>query len=271
MRLLTTTSALLFFLTSFAGNNDPIGSRSQGLGGSGVALGGDLWAVQNNQAALASVKSFQAGAFYECRFLIPGLGMKAVGIAIPIKAGVFGVSVSSFGLGNLYSENKAGLGFAKSFGPKFSASAQIDYYYTRIAENYGSASSACGEIGLLAEPFKNLKLGFHIFNITRSKLGGASDENLPTIMRLGALYGFSDKVFVTVEAEKDIDYKPIIRGGIEYRPVNNFYLRAGAASNPNLVSFGFGIAMKKIRLDVASSFHSQLGFTPSLSLQYGLE
>ena len=90
-------------------------------------------------------------------------------------------------------------------------------------------------------------------------------------MRLGTVYSFSDRVLVSVEAEKDADYKPVIRGGLEYRPLPGFYLRAGAASNPGLIAFGFGIVMKKLRLDIASSFHSQLGFSPSVGLQYGLE
>jgi len=261
---------LLFFSAAQAGDNAPLGARSLGMAGCGTALTGDLWNAQNNQAGLAFVKSFQGGAFYESRFMVSGLGMKGFAAAMPIKAGVFGLDVTSFG-NNLYSENKAGIGFAKTFGTKFAASVQIDYFNTHIAENYGSASTACGEFGLIAVPVNHLTVGFHVFNPTRSKLGGNLDERIPTIMRLGTVYDFSDRVFLSVEAEKDVDYKPVIRGGIEYRPVNNFYLRAGAASNPGLMSFGFGIVMKKIRLDVASSFHSVLGFSPSVGLQYGIE
>ena len=266
---------LLAFLLPFtflrAGDNPPLGARTQGMAGCGAALSGDLWGVQNNQAGLAFIKNFQAGAFYESRFLVSGLGMKGFAAALPTKAGVFGLGVSSLGLGNLYSENKAGVGFAKTFGPRFSAAVQIDYFYTHIGENYGNPSTACGEIGLMGEPVKNLKIGFHVFNVSRSKLGGGTDERLPTIMRLGALYSFSDRVLVSLETEKDIDYKPVVRGGIEYRPVEKFYLRAGAASNPGLMSFGFGVVMNKFRLDIASSFHSTLGFSPAVSLQYGLE
>jgi hypothetical protein len=256
---------------SYAGDNPSLGARTQGMAGSGVALI-DLWSAQNNQAGLAFLKTFQAGAFYESRFLINNLGMKAVAAAMPIKAGVFGLSVSSLGLSNLYSENKAGFAFAKAFGTKFSAAVQINYLYTRIGENYGNASTACGEIGIMAEPVRNLKIGFHIYNPTRSKIGGASNERIPTIIRLGGLYSFSDRVFITLEAEKDIDFKPIIRGGLEYRPVENFYLRAGAGSNPGLMAFGCGFVLaKKVRLDLASSFHQTLGFSPAIGLQYGFE
>ena len=241
------------------------------MAGCGTALTGDLWNAQNNQAGLAFIKNFQAGAFYESRFLVDGLGQSGFAAALPSKPGVFSLEVTSLGLGKLYSENKAGIGFSKTFGPKFAASVQLDYFNTHIAENYGSSSTAVGEFGLIAVPVKNLTIGFHMYNPTRSKLSGSLDERIPTIMRLGTRYSFSDQVFISLEAEKDVDFKPIIRGGIEYCPIPGFYLRAGAASNPGLMAFGFGIVMKKLRLDIATSFHSQLGFSPSIGLQYGIE
>ncbi|MBI3510250.1 MAG: hypothetical protein HY064_06270 [Bacteroidetes bacterium] len=267
-------SLLLFtciFSIAKADDNPPLGARSLAMGGCGVALKNDLWCTQNNQAGLAWMKSFEAGAFYESRFLVPGLGMKGFAAAMPTKAGTFGLNMTSLGLGNLYSENKAGLGYAKSFGPKIAASVQLDYIYTHIAENYGSASTAVGEAGIIATPVKGLVIGFHIFNPTKSKLSGNVSERVPTIMRFGGAYNFSDQVIVSSEIEKDVDYKPIIRGGVEYRPVSAFYLRAGAASNPGLITFGFGVAMKKIRLDVGAGYHSVLGFCPSMGLQYGFE
>lgn len=262
---------ILLFSTIHAGDNPPLGARSLGMAGCGTALTADIWNAQNNQAGLAFIKNYQAGIFYENRFMLSELGMKGFAAAAPFKAGTVGLEVTSLGLGKLYSETKIGGSFAKTFGPRFAAALQLNYFNTHIAENYGSSTTVCGEFGLIAIPVKNFTVGFHMYNPTRAKLNGNLDERLPTIMRLGTVYSFSDRVLISVEAEKDVDYKPVIRGGLEYRPVPNFYLRAGAASNPGLIAFGFGIVMKKLRLDIASSFHSQLGFSPSVGLQYGLE
>jgi len=251
-----------------AGDNPPLGARSQGMAGCGTALTTDLWGVQNNQASLAGIESFQAGVFYESRFLVSELGMKGVAAALPTKYGSFGLNVNSFGY-SLYSETKAGLAYAKKLSARFSMGVQLDYYNTRIGENYGSSSGVVGEIGILAEPVKNLFVGLHLFNPTRTRLSGNLDERLPTIMRFGMSYKFSDQVFVIAEAEKDVDFKTTFRGGLEYRPIPAFYIRAGAAANPGLVSMGFGVVLKKFRLDIASSFHSVLGFSPSMGLQYG--
>lgn len=265
------------FLAAFIGlsiavsatDNPPLGARSQGMAGCGTALHNDVWGVQNNIASLADLESFSAGIFYESRFMMSELGMKAFAAGMPMKFGTFGLNVSSFGYSQ-YGEMKAGLGYSKKLGERFSMGVQLDYFNTRIGENYGSSSAVGGEIGILAEPVKNLTVGLHLFNPTRSKLNGNLTERIPTIMRFGLSYKFSDQVFVIAEAEKDVDYKTTFRGGLEYRPLPAFYIRAGAASNPGLVAMGFGVVMKKFRLDIASSFHSQLGFSPSVGLQYGL-
>lgn len=263
--------AALFILASTvvnAGDNPPLGARSQGMAGCGTALHNDVWGVQNNQASLAGLQTFQAGIYYEQRFMVSELGMKAFAAAMPTKYGAFGLSVNSFGYSQ-YGEMKAGLAYSKKLGERFSMGVQLDYFNTRIGENYGSSSTVGGEIGLLAEPVKNLTLGLHLFNPTRSRLEGNLNERIPTIMRFGLSYKFSEQLLVITEAEKDVDYKTTFRGGLEYRPLPVFYIRAGAASGPQLVSMGFGVALKKFRLDIASTFHSQLGFSPSVGLQYG--
>lgn len=88
-------------------------------------------------------------------------------------------------------------------------------------------------------------------------------------MRLGALYNFSKQVFLTVEAEKDVDFNPTIRGGIEYRPTPNFYLRVGAAAIPSLMAFGFGIVNKNYGLTFRHPFIHNLVFR--LPLAYNTE
>lgn len=268
MKRLFLAGILIFSGTLHAGDNPPLGARTQGMAGCGTALTVDVWGVQNNQASLAGLESMQFGVFYESRFMMSELGMKAFAAGLPTKYGSFGLNINSFGY-SLYGETKAGIAYARKLGEHFSMGVQIDYFNTRLGENYGSSSTVGGEIGLLAEPVKNLTIGLHLFNPTRSKLSGNLSERIPTLMRFGMSYKFSDQVFVIAEAEKDVDYKTTFRGGLEYRPFEVFYIRAGAASNPGLVAMGFGVVLKKFRLDIASSFHSVLGFSPSLGLQYG--
>jgi hypothetical protein len=255
---------------SFAGSdNSPVGARSAGIANASVTLG-DVWSTHHNQAGLGFVKNAGASVYYESRFMMKELSLKAGVLAYPIKAGTFGLSVSSFGYTN-YSENKIGIAFGKALGENFSAGIQLDYLSTHIGENYGKSSAFAGEIGIQAKPWKNLTVGAHLFNPTRAKLADYNNERTPTILRLGIDYKFSDKVFVAVETEKDIDHKAVFKTGLEYHPAEVLYLRAGISTNPALSSFGFGLKLKQFRLDFASSFHSVLGYTPQMGLLYEMK
>ncbi len=260
-----------FFIACFVsistyatGENWPIGGRSSGMANASVTLN-DLWSIHNNQAGLTGIKNFSAGLYYENRFGLKNLGLKAGAIAVPTKSGVFGLSITHFGYSQ-YNESKIGLAYAKAFGTKFSAGVQLDYLSTHIAENYGNSSALAAEIGLRYQINKNLCIGAHIFNPTRAKVADYNNEHAPTIARLGLSYAFSEKLILAAESEKDIDYDPVFKAGIEYRPIKQLYFRTGISTNPVLNAFGFGLEFKSFNLDFSASYHQALGFTPQVSL-----
>ena len=71
-----------------------------------------------------------------------------------------------------------------------------------------------------------------------------------------------------MELEKDLNQKNIVKIGIEYKPINSFYIRMGIATNPSLSCFGIGINLKQFKVDIASSYHSTLGLSPQIGLTY---
>lgn len=250
-----------------AADNYPTGARSIGLANASVTLA-DCWSAFHNQAALAWFDRAAAGASYDNRFTISELSTKGFVFALPVKAGTFAVSGDVFGYSQ-YNEKKAGLAFAKKLGEKFSAGVQLDYLNTFINDDqYGSHTTFAVEGGLLAEPLKNFRIGLHVYNISRAKLAAYADEKIPTIFRLGASYKFSGKLLWSVEEEKDIDQKAVFKSGLEYHVADALYLRGGVGTNPTLFSFGFGLKMGRLMLDMASTYHQILGFSPAISLTY---
>ena len=261
----------IFFLSivinANSGNdNFSIGARSAGMGNASVSLN-DVWSAHHNQAGLGFVRTISCGAYYENRFLLKELSLRAGVVALPVKGGTFGIEFSNFGY-SLYSENKYNVSFAKAFGDKFSVGIAMDYLTTRIAEGYGNKGVAAAEIGLQAKPIKGLTIGAHVFNPTRTKLADYNNERVPTIFRLGGNYNFSDKVTLAIETEKDIAQKAIFKAGIEYKPANGFYLRAGIGTHPTLNSFGFGVNIKNLKLDFSSNYNQILGISPQFGLTY---
>lgn len=260
----------------FSTENWHIGARSSALANASVTLT-DLWAVQHNQACLALVDKPAAGLFYENRFLLPETGLKGGAMVLPTNSGVFGLMVSSFGYSK-YGESKYGLAYARKLGDNFAMGLQLDYLQTRIAENYGTSSNFAAEIGLRAKINEKLAIGVHVFNVNRALLheldldsANTYKEHIPTVMRVGVQYTFSEKVFAVLETEKDIDHKAIVKVGVEYHITEPFYLRLGVSSHPFQNSFGFGMKFSQLHIDVAASYHSVLGYSPQLSISYHLK
>jgi hypothetical protein len=281
--MLKKASNILFFimLTTCnlwcASENQPIGGRSAGLGNASSALN-DFWSVHNNQAGLGSINNLSAGIYYENRFLVQELSLKAVSFVLPTKSGNFGFNFNSFGYVN-YNEMKAGLAYGRKFGKIFSAGVQLDYLRTHIAENYGNKDVFTFEIGIQTELSNQLTIGAHVFNPIRVKIQSETDDRVPAVFKLGISYDVSEKLLIALETEKDSDFKPLIRGGIEYKIIEMAFVRIGYSTLPStsgsdsfsiasVYSFGFGLNIGKFVLDLSSSWHQTLGWSPMVSLNY---
>jgi hypothetical protein len=255
----------IYFPTS-ANNNFPAGARSAGVSNASVTLT-DGWCTFSNQAGLGYLNSTFAGLYFENRFLVKEFSMQAVTLAIPLKPGTIAASYRFFGYSKYY-ESKAGLAFGRKFSKYFSAGVQIDYLQTHIAEGYGNYNTVVAEIGLLAKPSKNFFIGFHLFNPNRIKHKALPEETVPTIARFGLGYSFDHKALLVFETEKDLEQKPVYKGGIEIEMLRRLNLRAGYATGYEQFSFGIGYKFKRLVADIAFSHHYILGFTPHVSLAY---
>ncbi len=258
---------LLYSIASKASNdNNPIGGRVAGMGYSGVTIS-DPWSVHNNQAGLGYLKSITAGIYYENHFLVKELSTKSATFVLPTQSGVFGLDMNYFGF-DKYNETKVGLAYGKAFGEKISAGIQFDYLNTHIADNYGNKGAVTFEIGIISKLTKSLIIGAHVFNPISVKIADYNDERIATIIKLGLSYNLSNKVLVLVETEKNINYKPNFKAGLEYHVIKEVYLRTGISTNPTQNTFGIGIELKKLKIDIASSYHQVFGFSPQVSLLY---
>ncbi len=278
IRLLT-ASLLLICGTQVMGSNwdTPLGSRSAGMGGVSISLV-DFWSVQNNPAGLGYFDRMAAGFYYENKFLVKELGLKTGAFILPTGLGSFGVNFRYFGYSK-YNEMTAGLAFGRKFGKKFSAGLRLDWLSTTLAEEYGSKNAVTFDLGIRALPIENLAIGVHVFNPVRAKLENEYDERYPTVFRLGAAYTFSEKLVLAIETEKDLDFKPLFRTGIEYKIVEQASVRIGYSTLPSttgsdnlniasLYTFGFGLKLGNLNLDISSSVHQVLGWSPQVAFVY---
>ena len=242
------------------------GARSAGMGYTGVTYT-DINSLFTNQAGLAMLEGFAATAFAEQRYFLSELQGLSAGAALPTNSGTFGLSINYFGFED-YNEQRAGLAYGRKLSNKLAMGAQLLVLNTRIPE-YGNKTNLTFEAGLLAQLLPQLHLGFHVYSPARIQL--VEDEFLPSVFRLGLNYLPSEKLKILAEVEKDIDYPVRSKLGLEYAIVDALKMRVGAATQPVTLSFGLGYQLDNgLSLDIASSYHEVLGFTPAAGVTYAI-
>ncbi|MCC7051558.1 MAG: hypothetical protein IT239_07265 [Bacteroidia bacterium] len=269
MRLL-----IIFFLLPFAVRawvENPNGSiRSKGMAGAGICLA-DAYSLCNNQAGMAKANSLFAATSFDSRFIGSGISNKLITVGAPIKNnGVLGVQINSFGTKN-YSENKFGLAYAKSFGKRIDIGLQLNYLSTVIGDIYGKKGMLAAELGIVTKLTNELSIGAHIFNPTKSSISKKYSERIPVILKMGFLYQFNQKLFLTGDVGKSTtSVKPFICAGIEYRIINDFYLRTGVSTYPMQNSFGAGYSFGSFKADIYAGFNTRIGYSSGVALNYNL-
>lgn len=258
--------AIGFSVVLMAQNGLPpiAGARGAAMGNTGVTFT-DINSSFSNQAGLAYLENFSATVNAERRFLLSEIQSFSMGLALPTSSGTFGVAANYYGF-ELFNEQKVGVSYSRKLVDQLAIGAQFDLLNTTI-QDYGNKAVVTFEAGILAELSPEFRIGAHVYSPARLKL--IEDEVLPTILTLGVAYCPTDKVYVTIEAEKDIEYDARVKIGIEYKLVEILLLRLGAGSNPTIASFGIGLGLDNgLSIDVGSYYHQILGFTPSVGISY---
>lgn len=260
--------AVLFLTISnlHAQNFRQIGSRQAGMAFASVALT-DIWAFHNNPGMLGFLKEAGGGVYYENRFFLREFQYQGLVFAQPLKKGTisFGGQYSGF---NLYSTSRAGLGYALALSERLSMGVQINYMNIRQPSYYGTKHGVSGEFGLGVKVTSKWTFAMAVNNLTRTNLADYQNERFETIFRMGTLYELSKRVLVSTELEKDVVFPLRVKVGVEYHPVEPFYIRAGAAVNATSMAIGFGYAIKNLRIDIGSNYVQPMGFHTAASLNF---
>jgi hypothetical protein len=238
-----------------------------GMGKNGL-LNVDVWAVYNNQAALAYVENTGAGLHYENQFMIKQLGISAGVVALPALTGTFGFDIAYFGVED-YGETRIGIGYGKKLTKKLALGIHFNYHLLNFASGYPDFHTFTGEVGLIATPLDNLFIGVHVFNPTFAKLNSKYEEPVSVIFEIGAGYRIAGKLMLVAEIEKERYDEMSPRFGIDYSLFKSMSLRSGISFNPVEICFGVGwVSNKRINIDFAFYNHEILGYSPQISLAY---
>ena len=196
------------------------------MGGVSLSLN-NAWSGLNNQATLADLTQFQIGASVTRLYSIKQLNETHISSAIPIgDAGTIGLSITHFGITDLYTQQKFGLGFGRNFGPNFRAGMQFSALRFDLA-NYGQKWLLLPELGIVATPSESLSLGFHVFNPLGAQLADFANESVPIVLRVGGKYMMSDDLDFYAEISSASDQDPKLHMGLAYQLNERIALRTG--------------------------------------------
>ncbi len=230
----------------------------------------DALSFIGNQAALAQVKNAGIGVFGERRFMLNEASMYTLGASLPTRLGNFGIQLNYAGFKN-FNENKIGVAYARKLGKLVDVGVQFNYYSYRIPA-YGNASAINFEIGALLHLTDKLNAGVHVYNPVGGKLGNTStslsadEEKLASSYKAGLGYDVSERFFISAEIIKEEDKPVNVIAGLQYQFARQFFIRTGFISESTTAYVGAGVAWKNLRLDITSSYHPQLGFSPGILL-----
>ncbi len=258
-----------FWATSAAfAQTDPLtqahGARSQGMGNVRLHLF-DSWAYFNNIGALDRLEESEISAGFDHRFGLQELSTVDLSLGWKSNFGTFGLGISRFG-GKLFNQQLVGLGFSNTLGI-VSLGGKIDWFQTQI-EGFGSGSALIFSLGGVAELGPRFFLGANFTNLNRGRISQNNEQRLPTTVQMGISYLPNEAFRILAELEKDLEFDPVFKVGIEYQLQKWIILRTGISSTPARLSFGLGLRKNQFGFDYAYGQNSALGRTHHLSLVF---
>ncbi len=229
----------------------------------------DPFSFTSNQASLAQIKDAGVGIYGERRFLLAENSVYGLAIAIPTKKGNIGVKVNYAGFAN-FNEQKAGLAYARTLSSKVDVGVQFNYYGYNIPA-YNNASSINFEAGAIVHVTDKINAGVHVYNPVSGKLGKDGEEKLAAAYKFGLGYDASENFYISTEIVKEENQPVNVTGGVQYHFQKQFFARVGFRSDNSTGFAGIGFMYSDFRIDIATSFHPQLGITPGILLIYNFK
>jgi hypothetical protein len=242
-----------------------LGAESTSMSGISAGLQ-NVWSSANNPAGLARCDQLTLATSLEQRYIIKELGYYGVAVSLPVQKSCFGLTVVYTGFKQL-SDQRIFLSYGRSFGEHVQGGVGLVYIFQH-AGNENKLHMVSYQFGTIVDLSDKINLAFSSLNPFQFYFSNKSYSTLSSVYRLGLVYHYSPSLKILAELEKDLDYAPVLKIGMNYIMKDIFAIRFGFKMFPVSWSFGAALHYHKVLVEIASTYHLYLGFTPHLSFQF---
>ena len=229
----------------------------------------DVYAVQHNAAALPGLESSAVSAYSEKRFNLKELSFYNLVAAIPVSEfDAFGVSASYLG----HAESNQTF-LSLGYGRKLSDKIQVGtaFHYNRLGQNkfYGSAGYITASVGAIMHVTDKVHVGINAYNPIQATYGtGSFKEKTNAQYTFGIGYDAGKNLHLGAALVTEQNNGLSVNLSLQYNLIDRLFLRGGINTQTTSYFASLGFLLSDFRIDLATSYHPQLGLTPGVLLMY---
>ncbi len=235
------------------------------IGNASSSLSSPLSVFSNPAGAAKS--GFSAGILYDNRFLVKDLTTRSAFLVAPVFQNCLLFSYSQFG-NDYWRETRMSFGLSRELSPLVTAGLQFHYFSLLLAENDKRPSTLLTDLGVQFH-FKDAGLGMQLFN--PFAFAGQDDRKeleYPWAVRVGTHKTFQQVFLVAAELYKQQGDAVEPRFGVQYLIKEQLSLRCGVETKTGVYSLGVGTVFRAVHADLAFSYHTVLGLSPSVAIYF---
>ncbi len=188
-----------------------------------------------------------------------------LGVVIPVRWGSNGLSYAQKGFAN-FRTHKMAYAYSRGFGEHLSAGLKLIYQRLAYSGDIPASDFISFDIGISSEVNKKLILAVLLRNPANIFYSYANSPPEPSEINLAVSFSASEDLILYVSIIKTLNIRTTVNAGIEYIIKEKIRLRIGCIPSPFVLAFGIGINYGHYTIDMASSYHHILGFTPCISV-----
>ncbi len=204
------------------------------------------------------------------RYMLKELTIAGIGICYPGKRLATSLFISTFGYDE-YRETLFRSSLSKQISRKWYLGIAVSYTIKQAIFHEHAISGIGSDIGIIYKPVHKLVIGMLIMNYPSFLLSENISGNKlfnEYKFQIGFQWQVINSMFIIGSIEKNNTSFFVPSFGVEYCPYSTFFLRTGIDGNNRLPALGTGYKLKNFMIDTALSYHTLLGISLGIGLEY---